>query len=246
MKIALASARVRNNDIAFSLAQLRTYMAQAKAQNADLVCFGEAFLQGFDAFSWEYEKDRAIALSVEDELFQQLIRESAEREIDLLFGFLERDGETLYSSCALIGGRRIIHLYRRVSVGWKEYTRTDDRYREGDTVQTFDYRGKKCLIALCGDLWDVTAPRFGLGQELTFWPLYISYSCEEWYGQENERRQYAKKAAEFGGDVLMINSVDDPLPQDSPALGGCYWFSQGQVMAEHPLGSEGMLVVEIP
>lgn len=246
MRIALASACVRNNDIAFNLAQMRTYMVNAKEQNADLVCFGEAYLQGFDAFSWAYEKDRAIALSVKDELFQQLILESAEREIDLLFGFLEREGAHLYSSCALIGGGRIIHLYRRVSVGWKEYTCTDDHYCEGDTVEVFDYRGKKCLIALCGDLWDVTAPRFQLGQELTFWPLYISYSCEEWYGQGNERRQYAEKAAEFGGDVLMINSVDDPAPQESPALGGCCWFANGQVVEEHALGSEGMLVVDLP
>ena len=245
MKIALASARVRNNDVPFNLAQLRKYMMQAKAQNADLICFGESFLQGFDAFSWEYEKDRAIALSVEDDLFRQLICESADLGIDLLFGFLERDGETLYSSCALLGGGRIIRLYRRVSVGWKEYTRTDEHYQEGNTVEVFDYRGKKCLIALCGDLWDVTAPLFLQNQELTFWPLYINFSKEEWVGEENERQQYAHKAAEFGGDVLMINSVDDPAPPESPALGGCYWFVNGAVKAEHPLGSEGMLVVEI-
>lgn len=245
MKIALASARVRNNDVPFNLAQMRKYMLQAKAQNADLICFGESFLQGFDAFSWEYEKDRAIALSVEDDLFQQLIHESAELGIDLLFGFLERDDQTLYSSCALLGNGRIIRLYRRVSVGWKESTRTDDHYREGDTVEAFDYRGKKCLIALCGDLWDVTAPRFRQNQELTFWPLYISFSEDEWYGAENERQQYADKAEELGGNVLMINSVDDPAPSESPALGGCYWFISGTVKAELPLGSEGMLVVEV-
>ena len=245
MKIALASARVRNNDVPFNLAQMRKYMLQAKAQNADLICFGESFLQGFDAFSWEYEKDRAIALSVEDDLFRQLIHESAELGIDLLFGFLERDDQTLYSSCALLGNGRIIRLYRRVSVGWKESTRTDDHYREGDTVEAFDYRGKKCLIALCGDLWDVTAPRFRQNQELTFWPLYISFSEDEWYGAENERQQYADKAEELGGNVLMINSVDDPAPSESPARGGCYWFVSGTVKAELPLGSEGMLVVEV-
>lgn len=245
MKIALVSARVRNNDVPFNLAQMRKYMLQAKAQNADLICFGESFLQGFDAFSWEYEKDRAIALSVEDDLFRQLIHESAELGIDLLFGFLERDDQTLYSSCALLGNGRIIRLYRRVSVGWKESTRTDDHYREGDTVEAFDYRGKKCLIALCGDLWDVTTPRFQQNQELTFWPLYISFSEDEWYGAENERQQYADKAEELGGNVLMINSVDDPAPSESPALGGCYWFVSGTVKAELPLGSEGMLVVEL-
>lgn len=245
MKIALAGAAFRNNDVPFNLAQIRRYMAEAKAQDAELVCFGEAFLQGFDAFSWAYEKDRGVAVSVEDEAFQQLIRASAEAEIDLLFGFLERDGDRLYSSCALLGGGRLIHLYRRLSVGWKESTRTDDHYREGDAAELFEYRGKKCLIALCGDLWDDTAPRFQKGQELTFWPVYIDFTHEEWYGEENERRQYAEKAAEFGGDVLLINCVDDPPSGDSPALGGCFHFAGGKIAAEWPLGSEGMLVVEI-
>ena len=122
MRIALAGARVRNGDVVFNLEQIRRYMAQAKAQGAQLVCFGEAFLQGFDAFSWEYEKDRDVAISVQDDVFLQLLE--ASEQIDLLFGFLERDGETLYSSCALLGGGKILHLYRRVSVGWKEYTRT--------------------------------------------------------------------------------------------------------------------------
>lgn len=244
MRIALASARARNNDVPFSLEQMRRCMAQAKRQNADLVCFGEAFLQGFDAFSWDYEKDRAIAVSVEEETFQQLVRESAEAEIDLLFGFLERDGDRLYSSCALLGGGRLLHLYRRLSVGWKEYTRTDGHYCEGDTVQPFDYRGRQCLIALCGDLWDVTAPRFQQGQKITFWPVYIDFSREEWYGEENERRQYAEKAAAFGGDVLLINSVSDE--GHGCALGGCYHFAGGQIAAELPLGSEGLLMVDLP
>ena len=220
-------------------------MQEAKAQGAQLVCFGEAFLQGFDAFSWEYEKDRAIACSVQDEVFEQLKAETLRIGIDVLFGFLEREGETLYSSCALLGGGEFMQLYRRVSVGWKEYTRTDDHYREGGTVETFEYRGRKCVIALCGDLWDVNAPQFQLGQEITLWPLYISFSHEEWYGEENERRQYAEKAAEFGGHVLMINSVDDPAPQEYAALGGCYHFAGGVIKAECPLGDEGLLVVEL-
>ena len=245
MKVALISAKVRNGDMAFNLAQMRTWMREAKEQGAELVCFGEAFLQGFDAFSWTYEKDRLIACSVQEEVFEALKAETANAGIDVLFGFLERDGETLYSSCALLGQGQLIRLYRRVSVGWKEYTRTDDHYREGESVEAFQYRGRMCVTALCGDLWDVSAPRFQLGQEITFWPLYIDFSREEWYGEENERRQYAEKAAEFGGHVLMINSVDDPLPQESAALGGCYHFCEGVIKAEWPLGQEGMLVTDI-
>ena len=38
------------------------------------------------------------------------------------FGFIERDGDALYSSCAFIGADgEIIHRFRRVSIGWKDY-----------------------------------------------------------------------------------------------------------------------------
>ena len=242
MKIALAGARVRSGDMAFNLARMHECIANAIQQGAELVCFGEAFLQGFDAFSWEYEKDRDVAISVQDDVFLQLLE--ASEQIDLLFGFLERDGETLYSSCALLGGGKILHLYRRVSVGWKEYTRTDHHYCEGKAPEVFRYRGRKCLIALCGDLWDETAPLFMQGQDMTFWPLYISYSAGEWYGAENEREQYARKAGEFSRDVLLINSVDDDPRAEYPALGGCCHYRNGRIAAEWPLGSEGMLLVE--
>lgn len=245
MRIALAGAKMRNNDVSFSLAQIRRFMQKARREGADLVCFGEAFLQGFDAFSWHYETDRTIALSAEDALFQELLAETAKQQIDLLFGFLERDGEALYSSCALMGGGKLLHLYRRVSVGWKEYTRTDAHYREGERVEPFLYRGKTCLIALCGDLWDVTAPQFQHKADLLFWPVYINFSLEEWLGAENERQQYAEQAQTICRDVLMINSMDDQPSGDSPALGGCYRFTDGKAADEWPLGSEGMLLVDI-
>ncbi len=243
MKIALAGARFRNRDVDFNLRQIRCFMKEAKESGAQLVCFGEAFLQGFDAFSWRYENDRETAISVQDEMFQQIEKLTLEYGIDLLFGFLEREEDKLYSSCALIAEGKCRQCYRRVSIGWKEYSITDEHYCEGEYVQTFDYHGFKCAIALCGDLWDVTAPRFSMGQDVLFWPLYVNFSREEW--ENAEKQAYAEQAAAFGGDVLMINSVDDDDQMESPALGGCCHFKNGKTQAEWPMGSEGMLLVEL-
>ena len=57
MKFALASARIVDRDINCNLSQMERYMKEAKEVGADLVCFGEAFLQGFNALSWQYEED---------------------------------------------------------------------------------------------------------------------------------------------------------------------------------------------
>ena len=72
MKIALASARTVDRDIAHNLSQLERYTKEAKAAGADLVCFGEAFLQGFNALSWQYEIDKTIALTTSSAEFAHI------------------------------------------------------------------------------------------------------------------------------------------------------------------------------
>ena len=237
MKIALASAPIRSGDVAYQLTQMAKYISLAKEQGAELVCFGEAYLQGFDALTWKYEEDRSTAISCQSGLFQIIAGWTRDSGIDVLFGFLERDGDAIYSSCALVGGGTLLRKYRRVSRGWKEYWQTDDHYREGDFVECFSYKGKNCLMALCGDLWDNTAEHFKQGADLLIWPVFVDYTKEVW--ESIARKEYAEKAAEFCGDVLMIN------PLGGEAHGGSCHFRNGTVAEELPMDTEGLLVVEV-
>ena len=100
------------------------------AGKADLLCFPEAFLQGFDSLSWNYETDKTIALEVSSGIFQQLKDWTVQYGISLITGYIEKDQEKLYSSCAVISYGEIIHNYRRISKGWKEYSITDDHYSD--------------------------------------------------------------------------------------------------------------------
>ena len=47
MRIGLVSYRCENKNIAFNISQIEKAFREAKGK-ADLLCFGEAFLQGFD------------------------------------------------------------------------------------------------------------------------------------------------------------------------------------------------------
>ena len=60
MKFALAASRFVNGDLAFNLSQIERGMEAAAGEGAALLCFGEAFLQGFDAFCWRYAADREL------------------------------------------------------------------------------------------------------------------------------------------------------------------------------------------
>ena len=93
MRIALAAARFVNGDIVHNLAQIDRFAAQAREQGAALVCFGEAFLQGFDCLGWTYAQDRSMAVPAAGDAMAQVRRISEKQGVDILLGFLERDGE---------------------------------------------------------------------------------------------------------------------------------------------------------
>lgn len=212
-------------------------MIEAQKKGADLVCFGETFLQGFDALSWHFERDKNIATATNSTVFAQIRQLSVKHQIDVLFGYIELDGDALYSSCALIANGKLHHNYRRISKGWKEYTQTDRHYREGNAVDVFDYKGKKCVIGLCGDLWDYPE-RFALGENLLLWPVYVCYSVEEW--ENGAKTEYAEQAAKCCPTTLYVNSICE-----NDALGGVAFFENGNAKKELSIGSEGLLVVEV-
>lgn len=51
--------------------QIKLAMRHSEGK-ADLLCFGEAFLQGFDALRRDHEADKEIALELLSETFSQL------------------------------------------------------------------------------------------------------------------------------------------------------------------------------
>ncbi|EPV4646920.1 TPA: hypothetical protein ACSQIM_001141 [Clostridium perfringens] len=73
MKIGLASKEFINKDIEKNTHTIIKFMIEAKENNAHMICFGEAFLQGFDSLSWNYEKDKEIAYQKNPRLLEDLL-----------------------------------------------------------------------------------------------------------------------------------------------------------------------------
>ncbi len=236
MRTGLVSYQCKNRDTAFNMKQIELAMQRSKGK-ADLLCFGEAFLQGFDALCWDYETDKAIALELSSETISQLRSWTVQYGISLIVGYIEKDEESLYSSCAVISNGEIVHNYRRISKGWKEYSITDGHYCEGNETGTFHLRGKEITIALCGDLWD--CPDRFRTDALLIWPVYVNYTIEEW--NQGTLDDYAAQAALAADDVLMINPIDyGPVNH-----GGSFHFHNGKTIARIPFDREGILIVEI-
>ena len=236
MKIGLAQYKFINKDITFNLSQIEKALKNA-SERVDLLCFGEAFLQGFDSLSWKYEEDKNVAMTKDSLEMQTICTWSKEYNVAIAFGYIEKENDTLYSSYAFIEDGRLAHNYRRVSVGWKESKLTDEHYKEGDTVETFYFKGHDFEIALCGDIWDITWGKF-VTNAIVLWPVYVNFTLEEWLQEEKEYLSQAEKISER---VLMVNSLSvDPISH-----GGTFYFKNGAIQNKLAYDIEDILVVEI-
>ena len=236
MRIGLVSYLCKNRDIAFNTSQIEKAMSRSEGK-ADLLCFGEAFLQGFDALCWDYETDKTVAVELSSETIDQLRHWTVRYGISLLTGYIERDKEKLYSSCIVISNGKIVHNYRRISKGWKEYTKTDGHYSEGIDTRPFILDGKDICLALCGDLWDFP-DRFRT-ENLLIWPVYVNFTPEEW--NNGLLDEYAAQAALTAKNVLLIN----PLDNDPENHGGSFYFHDGHIVKKLPFDTEGILIIDI-
>lgn len=245
MKIALASAPVKNRDIAFNLQAMTDHMKDCSGK-ADLILFGESVLQGFDSLCWEYETDKHIAAAVTDAPIRRMRTAAKENKIAVSFGFIEREEDVLYSSQIFIGADGgTVNVFHRVSVGWKEYTQTDDHYREGARFEKFSYGGKSFSVGLCGDLWTEGRPEEmkALNADAVLWPVWCDYKAEEW--NTGIKQEYAEQAALCGNCVLLVNPFCADTEATDAAAGGAVCFKNGSILAEAPAGKSGVLIVEI-
>lgn len=235
MKIGLASYEFKNNDIAFNLSQIKRAMKSAQGR-VELLCFGEAFLQGFDALSWNYENDKHIAISTDSKIMCQLCDMTLQYNVDLLFGYIETYKDAIYSSCAVIENGELTYNYRRISKGWKEYRITDGHYKEGTETCEFFYHGEPVMIALCGDLWDF--PERFQTNNLLIWPVYVDFELHEWTKYESE---YAEQAYLASPKTLMINSIS----QNPKSYGGAFYFIEKKIEKKLAYHIEDILIIEL-
>ena len=237
MKIGLVSYRCENRNLSYNMRRIEQAMQRVQGK-AELLCFGEAYLQGFDALSWDYDADKLLAVELSSETVAQLCEWTVRYGVALVTGYIEKAQEQLYSSCFVISNGKVVHNYRRISKGWKEFTLTDGHYCEGNDTGAFMLNGKPIGLALCGDLWDFPE-RFSGTAELLIWPVYVNYTPDEW--NNGALAEYAAQAAMAANDVLMVN----PLDTDPVNHGGAFHFRGGQVIARLPFDTEDILIVDV-
>lgn len=244
MRIALAALGFVNKDINHNKMVMIDTLNNLK-NKVDIVLFGEAFLQGFDSLSFEYEKDKYIPLSIYSDVIREIIETAKNNQIAVSFGFIEKEDNKVYSSQLTIDSEgNIVNLYRRVSKGWKETYATEE-YCEGSSFSSFSYMDKRIAVGLCGDLWyDENIDMIKkINADIIFWPVYTDFNYEKW--NKEIKYEYLEQASKINSDVLYVNSYCIDKDEKEIAKGGAILFSKGKIISEIPAGKEDILIVKI-
>lgn len=244
MKCALAALGFINENIQYNKEVIIKTMAKC-SKKADIVIFGEAFLQGFYGINFLVEHDSAFAVTKDDLVIKEICATSKKYNIAVSFGFIEKFDGCFYSSQITIDSKGfIIDIYRRVSPGWKEKF-ANEKYQEGKEFHTFIYMNKKILVGLCGDLWidDNINKIMKLSPDIIFWPVYVDFNYNEW--NKNIKYEYAKQVERIASKVLYVNSICKDKNKEEYAQGGAALFNNGKIIQEVPAGEESILFVEV-
>lgn len=244
MKINLMSLAFKTKDTEHNKNIIINSMSEY-AHKADLLVFGESFLHGFEALSWDYEKDKAIGIDLDDDIIKEIKLAARENSIAVSFGMIEKADEALYSSQITIDkAGEVIDVFRRVSDGWKEPI-ADAHYKEGDGFHTFDFEGKKILVGICGDFWhdELIQKAADIEKNLVLWPVYTDFEPRVW--NEEEKFEYAVQADKLKSPVLYVNSVCYDFDEPYISKGGACHFDGGEIIKEVPSGAEAVLEIDI-
>lgn len=246
MKIALAALGFKNGDIDYNLKVVLDTLEKLEDE-ADLVIFGETFLQGFDGLAWEYEKDLNNVLPLDDPRIRKIQKKVRETRVAISLGLFELyEGKYYDSQIAIDKNGEIIHVYRRISASWKEEFVKDPRYAEGDGFSAFRFMEKTFLVALCGDLWyeDILEKAKKVESDYLIWPVYLDFSSERW--NKEEKLPYRDQAALLSRPAFLINCYClDKEDICYYSKGGTCYFDNGEIIKEIPSGMEGILMLDL-
>lgn len=236
MRIAACQTPEILGDVPSALRYMES--AASQAVDADLVLFPEAFLQGYLATP-EHVARHAI-----DDL-TPILRRLIHVRPALVFGVIERRGSAYYNSAVVVKGGRLLGVYRKTHLYGSEL----DVFQPGDGYPVFDVSGVTFGINICYDARfpEASAPIAAAGAQVLLLLAQNMMPREralEWQDRHNEiRRERVRET----GMWLVSADVTGERGADRIGLGPtCAIDPSGRVVAQVPLGSPGMITVQIP
>ena len=156
IKIASLSFIPEKWDKEANLARIDRMAREAATNGAKIIVTSEGALDGYlinellekkDRVKWDL-RFKEMAESVDDAGVMRIRALARELEVDFVLGFLERDGDVLYNSCAWINARGdILHIHRKTHMAQPYFE--PEFYQPGYEVSAFDTRFGRMGMMIC-------------------------------------------------------------------------------------------------
>ncbi len=124
------------------------FAGQAQAAGADVVCFPECYLQGYDVSRAHVA---ASALSLDSKPFRAVLDQLKHLDAVLVLGFIERDRSEFFNTAAVLHRGRVLGRYRKVHLLRAEAQVFSPGATRG-APPVFDVAGVPFGINICNDL----------------------------------------------------------------------------------------------
>jgi N-carbamoylputrescine amidase len=242
MTVGLVSAEFINNNVDFNLENCINFINKAKKNGVDIILFGETYLQGFEALIWKSEDDLKVGLERDSGIMNILRMYCKEKDIAIGVGYIEREGNNLYSSYLVIdkNGNDLTN-YRRISRGWRIKDSDNEIYREGTEFYIFEFMGHKMTVGLCGDFWtDEVIKKLPKEIDLVLWPVFVDIGRVEW--ETSELNEYIEQSKKIHRNIFYVNSICKE--QKSLAHGGAFAVIDNKLNRLLDQGKEEILVIK--
>lgn len=241
MIISLAATLSVDNDLEANLDSMEKMVAEAKLAHADLVLFGEAFLQGFEVLTFDYEYDiNNVALGVKGPEIMKVRQLAKKHDTGIGFGFYENDHSGIFATYLIVDSEgQTVVKYQRVSPGaWIKDANVE--YRMGKEFPVFEFGGERFTVMVFGDFWEdyLLDSIIELDPQVDafLWPVHCDYTVEKWTTGEHEA--YRARSQILAKPIFFVNNL---RLEDDGAKGGAYVWRQSRELAALNPGQEGLI-----
>jgi len=239
MMVAACQPPVVMNDTERALSLVELHSMDAQRRGAKLICFPEAFLQGYDVRA---EHVRNVALDLESADFSSILRRLDGIEPVIVLGLIEKRSGSFFNTAAVIARGNLVARYRKAHLIGNEQA----VFERGSDHCVFDVAGVKVGINVCYDLQfpESAAAASEAGAELLACPcnnLLRPTTAEEWKLRHNQIRSERAREAR----VWILSSDVTGEHEGRISYGPTALIDpEGTVVAQVPLMTTGLLVVE--
>lgn len=149
IRIALAQINPIVGDLEQNCAKIIAFIRKAKKKGTDLVVFPELALTGYPPEDLLL-KNYFIAKNIQ--VLSSIKKEC--KGIAALVGFVDKKGDAIYNSCALIRNGKIDSIYRKNVL--PNYGVFDEKryFSPGKELPIYTIKGHSFIVSICEDIWE--------------------------------------------------------------------------------------------